>query len=168
MSDQSAAPITGSTTSPSAAPAGPPQPAPAGAGQTSAEGAGTGASPAPAASTTTAPAPAPSAADQAPTMADLQAQIAALTAAFQAQAQSAPTPAPSAAPAASTHVVHLSKDEVPAVGEPITFRGRTGIVLEVLESERKDNAGNVWTQYSCRVGLFREATIVDAELLERL
>lgn len=115
------------------------------------------------------PAPAPAeAATTDPAVAELTAQVSQLTAlvASLAKAQSAPASS-TPTPASDTPPAALTKDEVPEVGTAISFKGREGVVLEVLEGTRS-NGKTSWTQYQCKVGLFREAPLVDAEQLERL
>ena len=100
-----------------------------------------------------------------PSTAELAAQVGQLTALVsKLVTQSAPR-APVEAP--SVTIKHLSASEVPKLGAFIDYKGRLGVVLEVLSSERTDKTGT-WTQYSCRVGLFREAHLVDAEQLSEI
>ena len=72
-----------------------------------------------------------------------------------------------AAPAAAP-VRHLGEDEVPNPGDFVSFNGRAGVVLSRYSRDCQDNKGNSWIQWHCRVGIFREAPVVDAEHLERL
>lgn len=112
-----------------------------------------------------APAPASSSAAAAaslpePTAAELQAQIAQLTSLVTKALQPAAVSS-SSAPATVT-VSHLSEAEVPKVGAPVVYKGRHGIVLDVLASTRS-NGTSTWSQFSVLVGLFRESHVVDAE-----
>lgn len=113
-----------------------------------------------------APAPGPPALATAADVAALAGQLATLADAVRAMGRGqAPPPAKEAAP-----VVRLNASEVPAVGSPVIYKGRHGVVLEVLSSARSDarDGKGAWTQYSVRVGLFRETHVVDAEALGTL
>ena len=100
-----------------------------------------------------------------PSTAELAAQVGQLTALVSKLVTQSVPRAPIETP--SVAVKHLPASEVPKLGAFIDYKGRLGVVLEVLSSERTDKTGT-WTQYSCRVGLFREAHLVDAEQLSEI